>query len=72
MKTGCLDDIVKTVHQPWAPNVAQLVGTQNGDVIIPVCNWSEYFDEYTVKTALKGIAKPDAPLPFHILSSNGN
>ena len=33
MKIGCLDDIVKAVHQSGAPNVAQLVGTQSGDVI---------------------------------------
>ena len=28
MKRGCLDDIVKAVHQSGSPNVAQLVGTR--------------------------------------------
>ena len=66
MKIGCLDDIVKAVHQSGAPNVAQLVGTQSGDVIVPMYNWSEFFEEYTIKTALKGISQMHH---FHFTSS---
>ena len=57
MKIGCLDDIVKAVHQSGSPNVAQLVGTQDGDIIVPMYNWSEFFEEHTIKTALKKITQ---------------
>ena len=54
---GCLDDIVQAVNSSATPNVAQLVGSQSGEMIVPTYNWSSYFDEHTVKTALKGIKK---------------
>ena len=38
-------------------NVAQLVGTQDGSTVVPMYEWSTYFDSYTIKTALKGITK---------------
>ena len=57
MRIGCLDDIVCAVNDSSSPNVAQLVGTQNGEVITPMFNWNEYFEEVTVKTALKGISQ---------------
>lgn len=56
MRIGCLDDIVRAVNESGNPNVAQLVGTQNGDVIVPMFNWSDYFEDVTIKTALKGIS----------------
>ena len=56
MRIGCLDDVVRAVNQSGSPNVAQLVGTQAGDVIVPMYNWSEYFEDVTIKTALKGIS----------------
>ena len=56
MRIGCVDDIVRAVNDSGSPNVALLVGTQNGEVIVPMFNWSEYFEEVTVKTALKGIS----------------
>ena len=49
-KVGCLDDIVWIVNESATPSVAQLVVSQSGDVIV-----SSYFEETTVKTALKGI-----------------
>lgn len=67
MKIGCLDDIVKAVHQSGSPNVAQLVGTQDGDIIVPMYNWSEFFEEHTIKTALKGITQMHH---FHFKSSH--
>jgi len=51
-KIGCLDDIV---NQSALPNFAQLIGSQDGTTIVPTYNWSEYFEDKTVKTALKGI-----------------
>ena len=52
---SCFDDIVDAVNTSATPNVAQLVGSQSGDTIVPVYNWSDYFDQNTLKTALKGI-----------------
>ena len=56
-KIGCLDDIVAAVNQSAAPNFAQLVGSQDGTTIVPMYNWSDYFEEKIVKTALKGITQ---------------
>ena len=64
---GCLDDIVRVVNESATPNVAQLVGSQNGDVIVPMYDWSTYFEETTVKTALKGITQMDH---FHFSRSH--
>ena len=54
---GCLDDIVAAVNISATPNVAQLVGSQNGETIVPTYNWSDFFDLYAIKTALKGIKR---------------
>ena len=56
-KIGCLDDIVQAVNQSATPNVAQLVGTQDSTTVVPMYEWSMYFNSYTIKTALKGITK---------------
>ena len=53
MRIKCLDDIVWAVNDSGGPNVAQLVGAQNSEVILPMFKWNEYFGEVTVKTALK-------------------
>ena len=57
MRIRCLDDIARAVNDSGSHNVAQLVGAQNGEVIVPMFNWSEYFEEVMVKTALKGISR---------------
>ena len=44
MKIGCLDDIVKAVNESGSLNVAQLVGSQSGDIIVPMYNWSGFFE----------------------------
>ena len=56
-KVGCLDDIVRVVNESATPNIAQLVGSQNGEMIVPMYDWSTYFDDKTIKTALKGITQ---------------
>ena len=57
MNNGCLDDIVQAVNTSPTPNVAQLLGSQTCETIVPTFNWSDYFNKYTTKTALKGIKK---------------
>ena len=52
-----LDDIVHCVNHSALPNVAQLVGTQDGTTVVPMYDWSSYFEDHTIKTALKGITK---------------
>ena len=37
--------------------MAQLVGLQSGETIVPTYNWSDHCDQYTSKTALKGIKR---------------
>ena len=52
-----LDDIANTVAQSSIVNVPQLVGTLEGDVFVPTYNWSEFFENHVVKTALREISK---------------
>jgi hypothetical protein len=52
---GCLDDIVKVVESSAVVNHAQLVGTQDGKVVVETYDWAGYFDIPFRQTALKGI-----------------
>ena len=63
---GCLDDIVQAVNMSATPNNAQLVGSQSGEPIVHTYNWGQYFDQHTIKTALRGIKKIQH---FHFSSS---
>ena len=56
-KVGCLDDIVAVVRSSAMMNYAQLVGDQQGNVIVQSYNWIEHFEPHIIKTALKGIKK---------------
>ena len=56
-KIGDLDDIANSISQSSFVNVPQLVGTLDGTVFAPTYNWSEFFENHTIKTALKGISK---------------
>ena len=56
-KINSLDDIASAVDNSSVVNVTQLVGTLDGQCLVPTYNWSDHFDEQTVKTALKGIKK---------------
>ena len=38
-RVGCLDDIVRVVEESAEVNHAQLVGAQDGTVIVPTYNW---------------------------------
>ena len=57
MKINDLDDIASAVDTSSLVNVPQLVGTLDGECLVPTYNWSDHFDAHTVKTALKGIKK---------------
>ena len=57
MKINTLDDIAAAVDTSSVVNVSQLVGTLDGQCLVPTYNWSDYLDEHTLKTALKGIKK---------------
>ena len=65
-KTGCLDDIVKVVKSSAVVNHAQLVGTQDGQVIVPTYNWAQYFNNPFRQTALKGIKGMHHLTFFHL------
>lgn len=54
-KVGCLDDIARVVEESAVVNHAQLVGTQDGEVIVPTYDWAQYFDRPFRQKALKGI-----------------
>ena len=54
-RVGCLDDIVRVVEESAEVNHAQLVGAQDGTVIVPTYNWADYFDPFFKQTAFKGI-----------------
>ena len=56
-KTGDLDDIANCVSLSSAVNVPQLVGSLDGTVFVPTYNWSEFFDNIMMKSALKGITR---------------
>ena len=51
----CLDDSVAAVNKSTTPNVAQLVGTQDGSSVVNMYNWAKHYEQYTIKTASKGI-----------------
>ena len=54
-KVGCLDDIARVVEKSTVVNHAQLVGTQDGEVIVPTYDWAQFFDQPFRQKALKGI-----------------
>ena len=55
-KIGDLDDIANYVSLSSAVNVPQPVGSLDGTVFVPTHNWSEFFDDIMMKSALKGIS----------------
>ena len=54
-KVSCLDDIVRVVESSAEVNHAQLVATQDNDILVPTYNWSQFFEQHCRKTALSGI-----------------
>jgi len=56
-KIGDLDDIANCVSISSTVNVPQPIGSLDGTTFVHMYNWSEYFEEQTIKTALKGITQ---------------
>ena len=46
---GCLDDLVPVVNTLATVNVAQLVGSQEGETIVPIYGWMAMFAEHLRK-----------------------
>jgi hypothetical protein len=65
-KVDCLADLVQVVQASAEVNHAQLVGNENGDVIVPTYDWADHFDAPFRQTALKGIKS------FHHFSFNAS
>ena len=54
---GCLNNIASVVQKSAAMSHAELVGDQQGNVIVPSYDWVEFFQGKTIKNALKDIKK---------------
>lgn len=54
-KINTLDDIANSISKSSFVNVPQLVGSLDGTCYVPTYNWGDFFEEHTIKTALKGI-----------------
>jgi len=54
---GDLDDIANCVALSSFVNIPQLVGSLDGTMFVPTYDWSTFFEEVTVTTALKGITQ---------------
>lgn len=52
---GCLKDLEHVVNQSAVTNHAQLVGTEDGTIIVYQYDWSTYFAPYFKRTAFDGI-----------------
>ena len=52
---GCLSDVANIVDQSATMNCSQLVGDQDGNVIVPSYDWITFFEDHAIKSALKGI-----------------
>ncbi len=42
-KFGCLEDLVRVVESSATPNISQLVGTQEGETLVPTYDWAGMF-----------------------------
>lgn len=54
-KVGCLADLEKVVNTSAEVNHAQLVGKEDGTVLVPQYDWAAYFAPYYKRQAFKGI-----------------
>ena len=54
-KVGCLEDIAQVVETSATVNHAQLVGAQNGEVLVPTYDWANNLTPFFKQTAWRGI-----------------
>ena len=52
---GCLDDLVRVVDQSARTNYAQLVGKEDGTVLVEQYDWATHFDSFFRRAAFDGI-----------------
>lgn len=52
---GCLDDMAKVVSDSATINHPQLVGRENGEIIVPQYDWAKFFDPYFRRLGFEGI-----------------
>ena len=76
-RVSCLDDIADVATKSASVNHPQLVVHHDGTSIVPFYDWSNYFEEYTIKTALKGITQMqhfrfNAVFPGHVFVKESN
>ena len=45
-EVGCLNEIATVVEESASVNIAQLVGTQEGELIVPTYSWSSFLSQY--------------------------
>ena len=55
INVGCLSDIASVVDKSAAMNHTQLVGDQDGNVMVKTYDWITFFEDRVIKSALKGI-----------------
>ena len=56
---GCLDDLARTVDKSTHTNLTQLVGKEDGMVLIEQYDWAVYFQLYFRRGAFDGIKSWD-------------
>ena len=54
-KVGCLADIAKVVNDSAECNHAEIVGSEDGTVLVPQYDWAAYFSGFFRRQAFKGI-----------------
>jgi hypothetical protein len=54
-QVGCLDDLVRVVEESASINHAQLVGKENGEVIVKQYDWASSFRKFFKRKAFEGI-----------------
>ena len=45
----CLEDLVQVVNESAVVNKAQLVGTQSGESVVPIFDWTTFLSTYMTK-----------------------
>ena len=53
MRRKCVDDIVQTINKSASVNHTQLVGTQDGEVLVPTYDWLSFFGVQKLISCLK-------------------
>ena len=54
-KVGCLTDLETVVNNSAVVNHAQLVGREDGSILVPQYDWAEFFAPYFKRSAFDGI-----------------